>query len=118
MKIIGNIIWIVFGGLVGALAFLLIGLLLMITIIGIPFGLQLMKLAKVILWPFGKTVATNFDKHPIMNILWLLTGGISSAAAFLFAALIFFITIIGILFAKQHMKLARLSLIPFGAEIS
>ncbi len=89
----------------------------MITIIGIPFGLQFFKLGKLTLWPFGKEPITNFDKHPIMNLIWLLTGGISSAFMYLVVAFLLAITIIGIPFAKQYMKLMKISLIPFGATI-
>ena len=118
MKTIGNIIWIIFGGLGGALAFLLAGLVWCITIIGIPFGLQAFKMAGLVLAPFGKTVNTNFGAHPIDNILWLLITGLVMALGYIFMGVVFCITIIGIPFGKQCFKLASLSAVPFGATVS
>lgn len=90
---------------------------LCLTIIGIPFGLQYLKISKLLLWPFGKEVITDFDERPFMNILWLLFGGLGVVTTFFVLALVFYITIIGIPFAKQHIKLARLSLLPFGVLV-
>ncbi len=117
MKLIGNIIWLIFGGLFAALAWLLAGLLLCITIIGIPFGLQFFKFAKLVLWPFGKNVDTDFNEHPIMNIIWLIIGGWETFLVYIVIGAIFYITIIGIPFGKQWFKLAQLALFPFGAKI-
>lgn len=118
MKILGNILWFIFGGAVASLVWLILGLLMCVTIIGIPFGLQAFKFAKLMLLPFGKEVETQFDKHPIMNIIWAFSFGSGMALNYLVIAFFTAITIIGIPFAKQWMKLARLSLIPFGATIS
>lgn len=117
MKTIGNIIWFLLIGLWTALSYLFVGILLCITIIGIPFGTQCFKLAKLVLTPFGKTVKSNFGKHPIANILWLVFVGWGMAVGYVVAGAIFCITIIGIPFGKQCFKLAALSLIPFGANI-
>ena len=117
MKFIGNIIWFILIGLWTAIGFFFIGLLLCITIIGIPFGIQCFKLAKLALTPFGKIVNSNFGKHPIANILWLVFVGWEMAVGYVVAGAIFCITIIGIPFGKQCFKLAALSLIPFGANI-
>ena len=117
MKTIGNILWFLLIGLWSAIGYALIGLVLCITIIGIPFGKQCFKMAKLVLTPFGKTVKTNFDKHPIANIIWLLLAGWEMAIGFIVMGLIFCITIIGIPFGKQCFKLAKLSFIPFGANL-
>ena len=117
MKFIGNIIWFILIGLWTAIGYFFIGLLLCITIIGIPFGIQCFKLAKLVLTPFGKIVNSNFGKHPIANILWLVLVGWEMAVGYVVAGAIFCITIIGIPFGKQCFKLAALSLIPFGANI-
>lgn len=118
MKTIGNIIWLILIGLWSALGYLFGGLILCITIIGIPFGLQLFKMAKLMVWPFGKTIATDFGKHPFANLFWLLFGGLMTAFGFFIAGLFFCITIIGIPFGKQCFKLSRLSLAPFGSTVS
>lgn len=117
MKLIGNIIWFIFAGLWGAIGYFLIGLLLCITIIGIPFGKQCFKMAALVLWPFGKSVKSHFDKHPIINIIWCIFVGWEIAVGFLIIGLIFCITIIGIPFGKQCFKLMQLSFIPFGTSI-
>ena len=115
MRFIGNIIWFVFGGFLISLVHMLLGLFLMITIIGIPFGLQCFKIAGLLLFPFGREVKTNFEKHPIANLLWLIFVGWEMAVFAFIMACLFFITIIGIPFAKQWLKIAMLTLIPFGA---
>ncbi len=119
MSLIGNILWIFLGG--GILLFieyLLGGIILCITIIGIPFGVQAFKLSFLALLPFGKEV-TPAGRNPgclsiLMNVLWIICGGIYIAATHLIFGILCAITIIGIPFAKQHMKLATLSLTPFG----
>ena len=121
MKILGNIIWVVFGGLFLAIQYFISSLLLMITIIGIPFGLQTMKLAGLALWPFGKVVRTKEQGTGClstgMNLLWIILGGWLIALEHAFIGIIFFITIIGIPFGKQHFKLAAIALTPFGREV-
>ena len=117
MKTIGNIIWFLLIGLWTALSYLFVGILLCITIIGIPFGKQCFKLAKLVLTPFSKTVKSNFGKHPIANLIWLVLVGWGMAVGYVVAGVICCITIIGIPFGKQCFKLAALSLIPFGANI-
>ncbi len=122
MTIIGNFIWLIFGGIFIAIEYFISSLLLMITIIGIPFGLQTLKLASLALWPFGRSTI-YMDKASgtlatIMNILWLLLGGIWIALSHALIGFIFFLTIIGIPFGKQHFKLASVALAPFGRRIS
>lgn len=117
MKLIGNIIWFLFGGLETAIVLFLYGLLCCVTIIGIPVGLQLFKMAKLMLAPFGKVVSGNFGAHPILNVIWFLFGGLWSAISFFFLGLGYCITIIGIPFGLQWFKMAKLILFPFGAKI-
>jgi uncharacterized membrane protein YccF (DUF307 family) len=122
MSAIGNMLWIVLGG--GIFLFfeyLLGGLVLCITIIGIPFGVQCIKLSLLALVPFGKEVTHNRSGSGclsiLMNILWIIIGGIAIALTHLVFGILCAITIIGIPFAKQHMKLAALSLTPFGHTV-
>lgn len=121
MSVLGNVIWLVFGGIFVFLHYLIAGLMLCLTIIGIPFGIQVIKLAQLSLWPFGKNIVDHGRGsgclQVLMNILWLLLGGIWIALHHLLWALVFAITIIGIPFAVQHAKLAALALLPFGKEI-
>ena len=121
MKIIGNIIWIIFGGLAIALEYFAASLVLIITIVGIPFGIQTFKLGLLALWPFGSEIRQAPQSggclSTLMNIIWILCGGIWIALSHLVLGILFFITIIGIPFGRQHFKLAGLALSPFGKEI-
>jgi uncharacterized membrane protein YccF (DUF307 family) len=122
MKFIGNIIWLLFGGLIISIEYVISALLLMITIIGIPFGLQILKLALLALWPFGSKVTdrgnTGGCLNVIINVLWLICGGFCICLTHLFFGLLLCITIIGIPFGRQHFKMAGLALTPFGKSIS
>ena len=117
MKLIGNILWFLFTGLYTAIGYFFLGLFWCVTVIGIPFGLQSFKFARLVIWPFGKKVNKNFGKHPIANIIWFIFGGFGLTLGFFFTGLFWCITIIGIPFGRQCFKLASLSLAPFGAEI-
>ncbi|MGE4586271.1 MAG: YccF domain-containing protein [Mangrovibacterium sp.] len=121
MGTLGNIIWIVFGGFFIFLEYLASGILLCLTIAGIPFGLQAFKLALLALWPFGRRIQyMNYAPgclSTFMNILWLLIGGIWIALSHVILGLLFAITIIGLPFASQHFKLAGLALTPFGRRV-
>lgn len=117
MKTLGNILWFIFTGLWSGIAYFVVGLLWCVTIIGIPFGLQCFKLAKLMFWPFGKEVNSDFNKHPIANVIWVILSGLELAIGFFFAGLLWCVTIIGIPFGKQCFKLAKLSFIPFGATV-
>lgn len=121
MKFLGNLIWLIFGGLITSLEYLVSSLLLMITIIGIPFGLQTLKLAMLALWPFGSTVTDNGNSGGclsiIMNILWIILGGFWICLTHLGFGLLLCITIVGIPWGMQHFKMAGLALTPFGKEI-
>ncbi len=119
MSFLGNIIWILLGGIIAAIGWFIAGLLLCVTIIGIPFGVQCMKIAGFVLWPFGRKVEVgNFGVGGLLfNILWLILFGWELALAHLTTGVVFCVTIIGIPFGLQHFKLAMLGLIPFGAKI-
>ncbi|MDU5111717.1 MAG: YccF domain-containing protein [Clostridium sp.] len=119
MSCLGNIIWIIFGGFFNALGWFFAGCLWSITIVGIPIGLQCFKMAKLQLAPFGKEIVTRDDSSVslLLNILWLIFGGLALCIANIVSAFFLCITIIGIPFAKQSLKLARLSLMPFGKEV-
>ena len=122
MKTIGNIIWLLFGGIITALEYLVSSILLMVTIIGIPFGIQTIKLALVALWPFGASIQpTNHSTGclaTLMNVIWILVGGIWICLSHLLFGILLAITIIGIPFARQHFKLAALALTPFGKAVT
>lgn len=119
MSFLGNLIWILLGGFVGAIGWIIAGLICCITIVGIPFGKQCFKYARLQLAPFGKKVVDSKGSAIglIGNIIWIIFLGWELALANIFAAVIFAITIIGIPFAKQSFKLAKLSFAPFGKEI-
>lgn len=121
MKTLGNIIWVLFGGIFIAIEYLLGSVALMITIIGIPFGLQSLKLAEMALWPFGKKVKQRESASGclslLMNVIWFFVGGIPIVLTHLLFGILFYITIIGIPFGNQHFKLMKLALTPFDKEI-
>ncbi len=121
MSFIGNLIWLLFGGIFIAIEYFVSSLVLMITIIGIPFGFQTMKLGILALWPFGYTTRQTGSGAGcltlFMNVLWILTGGIWICVSHLVFGILLSITIIGIPWGRQHFKLAGLALSPFGREI-
>ena len=118
MRILGNIIWIIFGGLLSAIGWIITGLLWCITIIGIPVGLQCFKLSSISLNPFGKEI--RYDGGAVsflLNVLWFFFGGLELALINALIGLLFCVTIIGIPFGKQFFKIAGLALRPFGAVV-
>lgn len=119
MSLFGNLIWIIFGGLISALCWALAGFICCITIVGIPFGLQCFKIASFVLTPFGKDVELGqFGIGGALgNILWVIFLGWELCIGHFIIGVLFCLTIIGIPFGKQHFKLSGLSLLPFGAEI-
>lgn len=121
MSCLGNIIWLIFGGFVAGMGYILGGLLTCLTIIGIPFGVQSMKLGVATLAPFGREIVTAEGSggtlETIFNILWAIFFGWEIAVAHLTSALLLAITIVGLPFAKQHIKLIPLALFPFGKEL-
>lgn len=118
MRLLGNILWFILGGFVMAVSWFATGILWCLTIIGIPVGIQCFKFAALSLWPFGKEIVY----HPstgsfLLNVIWIVVSGWVLAVEHIVTGILLAITIIGIPFAKQSFKLARLALMPFGAEI-
>ena len=121
MRIIGNLLWWLFGGLEAAIGYFTGSLALACTIIGIPFAIQTFKIGLLCLWPFGSTVResnspTGCIRIPL-NLLWLIFGGLWACLMHLFFGFLLCITIIGIPWGKQHFKMAALSLAPFGKDV-
>ena len=122
MRIIGNLLWWLFGGLEAAIGYFTGSLAIACTIIGIPVALQTFKIGLLCLWPFGAEVKDT--ESPMgcicipLNLLWIIFGGLMAWIMHIFFGLLLFITIIGIPFAKQHFKMAKLSLAPFGKDVS
>ena len=121
MKFLGNLIWLIFGGFAIALEYFAASLVLFATIIGIPFGIQTIKLGILAIWPFGSEVIQSQKPSgclsTFMNILWFFVGGFWIMLTHIFFGILLFITIIGIPWANQHFKLAGLALTPFGRDI-
>lgn len=122
MRFIGNILWLIMGGLVISLYYAIMGLLFCITIVGIPFGLQLFKMADLALWPFGRNEYPGVDSNGcltlLMNIIWILFGGIEIAMLHVGFGLLCCLTIVGIPFGIQHFKMALLAFVPFGKIVA
>ncbi|MCL2157997.1 MAG: YccF domain-containing protein [Oscillospiraceae bacterium] len=119
MGCLGNIIWILCGGIWQALAWGIAGILWSITIIGIPLGRQCFKFASLAFAPFGKEVRYGGGAPSmIANIIWLLLSGIPLAIAAAINGIVLCATIIGIPFGLQCFKIAKLALMPFGATVS
>ena len=118
MRLLGNILWFVFGGFFSGLAWLLSGLIWCLTIVGIPYGLQCFKFATLSFFPFGKEVRYGGGAlSTLANIIWLIFFGIWMALGNLTIGLLWCCTIVGIPFGKQFFKIAKLALTPFGAQI-
>ncbi|MGI9237832.1 MAG: YccF domain-containing protein [Woeseiaceae bacterium] len=118
MSLIGNVVFFVFGGFVIFLGYVLGGLLLCLTIIGIPFGFMCFRLAGSVIAPFGREVRETEPPGGaltlIMNIIWIILPGLELAIMHLVLALLFAVTIIGFPIAVQHVKLVPMALLPFG----
>ena len=121
MKFLGNITWLLLGGIIVAVIYFVIGLLMCVTIIGIPFGVQLFKLGIYALWPFGHELVDGPHEpgclSTVMNVIWILMGWWEIAVVHLVFGLICCITIIGIPWGTQHFKMAIGSVFPFGKVI-
>ena len=118
MNLLGNILWLIFGGFISAISWCLAGVLWCITFVGIPIGLQCFKFASLSISPFGKNVqyGGGFGSM-ILNIFWLILSGIPLALEHLAMGIFLCITIVGIPFGLQHFKIAKLALLPFGAKV-
>jgi uncharacterized membrane protein YccF (DUF307 family) len=122
MNFLGNLIWLLFGGLATAIGYFFGGLAMMVTIIGIPFGFQLIKIGSLCLWPFGRTFYVEKREMPgclysLLNIIWLLIAGLWIALLHIIFGFLLCITIIGIPWGMQHFKLAGFALSPFGRRV-
>jgi uncharacterized membrane protein YccF (DUF307 family) len=121
MSLLGNIIWLIFGGFLAGLGYIVGGLLLCLTIIGIPFGLQAIRLGIATMAPFGKSLTQEQSLTgclpAVFNVIWILLFGWEIAIAHLVSAGILAITIVGIPFAAQHIKLIPMALLPFSYKL-
>lgn len=122
MRILGNIVWLIFGGLETALGYFVSGIALCCTIIGIPFGLQLFKIGGICLWPFGSKINISTEHHGclyvIFNIIFFFIGGIWIFLTHLLFGCLLSITILGLPWGYAHFRLAGLAFSPFGRDIS
>ena len=118
-QVLGNIAWLIFGGLLSALGWFLAGCLCCITLIGMPIGMQCFKFAKMALCPFGKTIdyGSMGSGSMVLNVIWVLFCGIELALSSVAMGAVCCVTIVGIPFGLQHFKFAALALTPFGAKI-
>jgi len=121
MNFIGNIIWLIFGGIIIAIMYFIGSLFLIITIVGIPFGIQTLKMGALAIWPFGRDTRVHGRAsgclYILMNVIWLLCGGLWIAVTHAVFGLLLCITIIGIPFGLQHFKMTATALNPFGRDI-
>lgn len=120
-RLILNLIWLVLAGVELAVGYIIGGLVMMITIVGIPFGLQAFKLAGFTLWPFGRAVVPDPERSGVFsglgNVLWLVLVGWWLAVAHIVFGLLLCLTIIGIPMGVASFRLAGLALWPFGRSI-
>ncbi len=121
MNFLGNLIWLIFGGFIAAAGYIIGGLALCLTIVGIPFGLQSIRIGVATLAPFGKEVVVN-EEHEgglalLFDLIWIVIAGWEIALAHLTSALILAITIVGLPFAKQHLKLVPVAIFPFQRSL-
>lgn len=121
MTLLLNVLWFLLGGFLVCLAYLLGGIVLCLTIVGIPFGLQAFKLARAVAAPFGTKVVEREGASGclpvVLNLIWILLPGLELALVHLVLAIVLGITIVGLPFARQHVKLVPLALMPFGRGI-
>lgn len=122
MNFLGNLIWLIFGGLATAIGYFVGGLLMMATIIGIPFGFQMIKVGSLALWPFGRTFQVNRGElsgclYTLLNIIWFFVAGLWIALTHIIFGFLLSITIIGIPWGMQHFKLAGFAISPFGKSV-
>ena len=120
MRLILNVIWLVFGGLWLALGYLLAALICFILIITIPFGFAALRIASYALWPFGRTVVDMQGTRPgalIGNVIWVILFGIWLAIGHVVTAVAMAVTIIGIPLALANLKMIPISLTPYGKQI-
>ena len=122
MSLIGNIIWLILGGFIAGVGYIIGGLLLCLTIIGIPFGIKAIEFGFTAMMPFGKDVVNTSSGDGclpmVFNIIWLIAFGWEIALVHLFFGLLLGVTIIGLPFAIQHFKLIPVALLPFTYKLA
>ena len=119
MRLIGNLLWFIFGGFLSGLSWLVTGLLWCVTVVGLPIGVQCFKFARLAFFPFGKEIRPGGGPFSLLaNIIWLIVSGLPMAAENALIGCLWCLTVVGIPFGKQFFKLARLSLAPFGTRVS
>jgi uncharacterized membrane protein YccF (DUF307 family) len=120
MSFMGNVVWLVFGGFIIGVEYMVSGALLCLTIVGIPFGLRSIKLGVTAFAPFGKDVVDAEHQGPVkllFDIIWIVLFGWEIAMTHLASALLLAITVVGIPFARQHIKLIPIALFPFNKDL-
>jgi uncharacterized membrane protein YccF (DUF307 family) len=120
MSTLLNLLWFIFGGWISALAWILAGVILAITVIGLPWSPAAFRLAGFSAWPFGREVISRRDGREVsflLNVIWFVFAGWWLALHHLVLAVLLAITLIGIPFAIQHLKLALVSLAPVGKVV-
>jgi uncharacterized membrane protein YccF (DUF307 family) len=121
MRFLGNLVWLIFGGIIAFLGYIIGGIVLCVTIVGIPFGIQVFKLAEICLWPFNTTFELkNWAPgclSTVMNLIWLIAAGWWIVLVHLVFGLLLMITIVGIPWGQQHFKLMSLAITPFGRRV-
>lgn len=124
MNLLGNLVWLIFGGFLVFAGYMVGGLVLCCTIVGIPFGLQCFKIGVATLMPFGLKISDRNAAgnagclNAVLNIIWIFCGGLWIAITHLVFGCLLCITIIGIPFGRQHFKLMGLCLTPFGKQLN
>ncbi len=121
MSLLGNLIWLVFGGAIASLSYILAGFALCLTVVGIPFGIKAIQFGVMVLFPFGKVIDGGGSGTGCLamafNIIWLLTVGWSIALTHLLFGIMLAFTLLGIPFAIQHFKLVPVALFPFSYKL-
>lgn len=118
MRTLGNILWLIFGGLILSVLWGVAGLICCCTIIAIPAGIQCFKFAAFVFWPFGRDVVFSSNVgNFLLNVIWILVFGWELAVVSCMLGLMWCITIIGIPFGLQFFKFAKIALLPFGSHI-
>ena len=120
MRVLLNVIWLVFGGLLLALGYAVVGVVMCILIITIPFGIAAFRIALFCIWPFGRTLIRRGDAGAgsvIGNVIWFILAGWWLAIGHLVTGVLMCLTIIGIPLGLANFKLIPVSLAPFGREI-
>src|ERR1700761_681127 len=120
MRLLLNLVWLVFGGFVLVIGYLGAGVICCLLVVTIPFGIAAFRIALYALWPFGRTVIDRHDAglgSAVGNVIWLVFAGIWITIGHLIAGVAFCVTIIGIPIGLAHFKMMPVSLMPLGKEI-